>query len=58
MGFHALASPHWLGWLWPLLVGALAAAGSAALRPRCHFQVPELSSDGVAWQGFERLGLT
>ena len=41
---------HWQEWLWPPLVGALAAAGSAASKPHCHFQVPELSSVGVAWQ--------
>ena len=50
VGFRALASEHWQGWLWPPLVGALASAESAALKPHCHFQVSELSSDGVAWQ--------
>ena len=48
-------SGHWLGWLWPLSVGALAVAGSAVLKPHCCFQVLELSSDSVACQGSERL---
>ena len=42
-------------WLWPLSVRALAAAGSAVLKPHCCFQVLDLSSDGVACQGLDRL---
>ena len=55
MWSRALVSGLRLGWLWPLSVGALAAAGSAVLTPRYCAQVLELSSDGEACQGFERL---
>ena len=55
MEFHALVSEHWQEWLWPPLVEALAAAGSAALRHHCHLQVSELFSDGVAWQATKDL---
>ena len=54
MWTRALASGHRLGWLWPLSVGVLAVVGSAVLKHRCCFQVLELSSDGVACQGFDR----
>ena len=54
MGSRALAPGLRQGWLWPLSVGALAAAGSAVFRPHYCSLMLELSAD-EACQGFERL---
>ena len=45
MGSRALAPGLRQGWLWPLSVGALAAAGSAVLRSHYCSLVLELSAD-------------